>query len=369
MRGAAYSHGRGFEREGGRMSGQVPGVDLERLRPWFNEHVAPVGDLSAEIIGHGRSNLTYRISSDGQEWVLRRPPLAHVLPTAHDMKREFRVISALEGSAVPVPHAIALCEDNSVNDAPFYVMSYVRGLVPNDANVVRQRFDQPTLRRIGEELIDTLAALHTIDPASVGLADFGKPEGFIARQVKRFTGQIEQSKTRDVPELEELARRLAASIPPESGAAIVHGDYRLDNCILDDEGHIAAVLDWEMATLGDPLADLGMQIMYWADNSPNAVPGAPGISSNSVTALPGFLPRSEAIERYAAKTGRSLENLDFYVALAFFKLAVILEGINARYLQGGTVGAGFEAIGQQALALARGGLAVADNSSIVGLRA
>jgi aminoglycoside phosphotransferase (APT) family kinase protein len=223
------------------------------------------------------------------------------------------------------------------------------------------------LGKIGEELIDTLAALHSIDPARVGLGDFGKAEGFIARQVKRFTGQIEQSKTRDVPELEELSRRLAASIPAESGAGIVHGDYRLDNCVLDADGHIAAVLDWEMATLGDPLADLGMQIMYWADNTPNATPGAPGISSNSVTALPGFLPRSAAIERYAKKSGRDLSNLDFYVVLAFFKLAVILEGINARYLEGGTVGAGFEAIGQQALGLARTGLTVADRSGIAGL--
>jgi len=349
------------------MSEQVPGVDLERLRPWFGEHVATVGALGAEIIGHGRSNLTYRISSDGQEWVLRRPPLSHVLPTAHDMKREFRVISALEGTKVPVPHAIALCEDLAVNDAPFYVMSFVRGLVPNDPAVVKERFDEKTLQRIGEHLIDTLAELHSIDPASVGLGDFGKAQGFIARQVKRFTGQIEQSKTREVPELEELSRRLSASIPAESDGAIVHGDYRLDNCVLGDDGRIAAVLDWEMATLGDPLADLGMQIMYWADNSPDATPGAPGISSNSVTALPGFLPRSEAIARYAAKSGRDLSNLDFYVVLAFFKLAVILEGINARYLEGGTVGEGFEGIGQQALGLARTGLSVADRSAIPGL--
>jgi aminoglycoside phosphotransferase (APT) family kinase protein len=260
-----------------------------------------------------------------------------------------------------------MCEDTSVNDAPFYVMSFVRGLVPNDPAVVKQKYDEATLRRIGEELIDTLAALHALDPAKVGLADFGKAQGFIARQVKRFTGQIEQSKTREVPELEELGRRLAAAIPPASDEGIVHGDYRLDNCVLSDDGHIAAVLDWEMATLGDPLADLGMQIMYWADTSPGATPGAPGISSNSVTALPGFLSRSDAIARYEKKSGRDLSNLDFYVVLAFFKLAVILEGINARYLEGGTVGAGFEAIGQQALGLARTGLSVADKSGIAGL--
>lgn len=345
----------------------VPGIDFERLLPWFRDNVARVERLDAEVIGHGRSNLTYRLTDGDDEWVLRRPPLSHVLPTAHDMKREHRVISALEETRVPVPHAIALCEDPEVNGAPFYIMSFVEGMVPTDPAAVASRFDEPALQRIGEELIDTLVELHALEPASVGLGDLGKAEGFITRQVKRFTGQIEQSKTRDVPELEELGRRLSASIPAESGESIVHGDYRLDNCVLSDDGHIAAVLDWEMATLGDPLADLGMQIMYWADNSPGATPGAPGISSNSVTALPGFLPRTAAIERYAARSGRDLSNLDFYVVLAFFKLAVILEGINARYLEGGTVGAGFEAIGQQALGLARTGLTVADRSGIAGL--
>jgi aminoglycoside phosphotransferase (APT) family kinase protein len=186
--------------------------------------------------------------------------------------------------------------------------------------------------------------------------------------VKRFTGQIEQHRTRDVPELEELARRLAASLPAESGAAIIHGDYRLDNCVLSDDGHIAAVLDWEMATLGDPLADLGMQVMYWADDSPEATPVAAGIGSGSVTALPGFLRRSEAIKRYAARSGRDLSNLDFYVVLAYFKLAVIVEGIYARFLEGGTVGAGFEATGIQAQSLARGGLMIADRSAVASLR-
>ncbi len=345
----------------------VPGIDFERLLPWFREHVAPVDALHAEVIGHGRSNLTYRLSSGDDEWVLRRPPLSHVMPTAHDMKREFRVISAVEGTKVPVPHAIALCDDTSVNDAPFYIMSFVRGIVPTDAQDVARRFDEPTLRRMGEELIDTLAELHLLDPASVGLGDLGKPNGFVTRQVKRFTGQIEQHKTRDVPELEELARRLGAAIPPESGAAIIHGDYRLDNCVISEDGKIAAVLDWEMATLGDPLADVGQQIMYWAGGEGDRQ-SAPGIASGSVTALPGFLPRDEAIARYAKRTGLDLSNLDFYVVLAYFKLAVIVEGIYARFLEGGTVGAGFEATGAQAMSLARGGLAIANASSVPALR-
>ena len=350
------------------MPDAVPGITFETLLPWFREHVADVPSLQAEVIGHGRSNLTYRLSAMGQQWVLRRPPLSHVLPTAHDMKREFRVISALEGTKVPVPHAIALCEDTAVNGAPFYIMSFVEGIVPTDPQDTARRFDEATLGRMGEELIDTLVELHALKPEAVGLGDLGKAQGFVTRQVRRFTGQIAQSKTRDTPELDELARRLGAAIPPESDAAIVHGDYRLDNCVIDEGGRIAAVLDWEMATLGDPLTDLGMQVMYWADSEPGGHPNAPGIASGSVTALPGFLKRSAAIKRYAERSGRDLSKLDFYVALAYFKLAVILEGINARYLEGGTVGAGFEGIAAQATGLARNGLAVANASEIAGLR-
>lgn len=350
------------------MSGSIPGVDLERLLPWFRENVASVDELSAELIGHGRSNLTYRVSAGEQSWVLRRPPLSHVQPTAHDMKREFRVISALAGTGVPVPGAIALCEDTSVNDAPFYVMEYVEGLVTTDATEFARRFDEGQRRRIGEELVDTLVRLHSVVPEEVGLGDFGRPQGYIERQVRRFTEQLQRAKTRDLPELEELARRLAAALPPESGAGIVHGDYRLDNTILDDEGHIAAVLDWEMATLGDPLADVGLLMMYWADREAVGVLSAPGISSTTITALPGFPTREEAKARYAELGGRDLSSLDFYIVLGHFKLAVILENMHARFLAGGTVGAGFEVIGQQVLVLTRGGLAVADNSSLAALR-
>lgn len=343
----------------------VPGIDFERLTPWFREHVAPIGVLSARIIGHGRSNLTYRLEADGQAWVLRRPPLSHVLPTAHDMKREYRIISALEPTNVPVPHAIALCEDNTVNDAPFYIMSFVEGMVPTDPALVAATFTEATRRRLGEELIDTLAVFHAIDPASVGLSDFGRPQGFIGRQVRRFTQQLERSTVRKVPEMEELSRRLTNTMPEESAHSLVHGDYRLDNCVISEDGHIAAVLDWEMATLGDPLADVGLQFMYWPDRDAAATSA---VMSGAVLALPGFPTRIEAIQRYAKKSGRDIASLDFYAALAFFKLAVILEGIHARFLEGGTVGGGFETMGDQAIGLARQGLAVADKSSISGLR-
>jgi aminoglycoside phosphotransferase (APT) family kinase protein len=287
------------------------------------------------------------------------------MPTAHDMKREFRVISALEPTEVPVPDAIALCEDIAVNDAPFYIMEFVEGMVPNDAAAVAKRYDEPTLRRMSEHLVDTLVLLHATEPASVGLSDFGKPAGFVERQVRRFSGQIEQHRTRDVPELEELARRLQASIPPESGASIIHGDYRIDNAVIGADGRIAAVLDWEMASLGDPLTDVGLLYMYWAASEGPV--GTQGISG-SVTALPGFMRREEAMQRYAEKSGRDISHLDFYIVLAYFKLAVIVEGIYARFLEGGTVGTGFEATGAQAQNLARTGLAVANASSVATLR-
>ena len=350
------------------MSASVPGIDLEGLRPWFRANVEPMDDLSAEIIGHGRSNLTYRITAGERHWVLRRPPLSHVQPTAHDMRREFRVISALAKTEVPVPGAIALCEDPSVNGAPFYIMEYVEGFVPADSAEFARRFDEGQRRLIADQLIDILVHLHSVVPAEVGLSDFGRPEGYLERQVRRFTEQLARVKTRDLPDFEQLARRLAAALPAQSDTGIVHGDYRLDNAILDDEGRIVAVLDWEMATLGDPLADVGLLRMYWADADTSTGPSAPGIASTALTALPGFLTWKEAAARYAERSGRDLSNLDFYAVLAHFKLAVILENMHARFLAGGTVGSGFEVIGQQALLLARRGLEIADKSPVAALR-
>jgi aminoglycoside phosphotransferase (APT) family kinase protein len=346
---------------------QVPGIDFEKLVPWFRDRVAPVDSLTATIVGHGRSNLTYRLEDGaGARWVLRRPPLSHVQPTAHDMAREFRVISALTGR-IPVPKTYALCDDPEVIGAPFYIMECVEGLVPVDPAVVTQRFDETQRRVLGEELIDTLAALHSLDPAEVGLGDFGKPAGYIERQVRRFSEQLERIKSRELPELEELARRIPNAVPPDSGAAIVHGDYRLDNCIVSDDGRIAAVLDWEMSTLGDPLADMGILRMYWRDRDTDPRLVAT-IGGAGVITLPGFPSWQEAAKRYEAKSGRDLSNLDFYIVLAHFKLAVILENMHARFKAGGTVGPGFEAIGEQVFVLARSGLMVADKSSVAALR-
>jgi aminoglycoside phosphotransferase (APT) family kinase protein len=265
------------------------------------------------------------------------------------MSREYRVISALAGTDVPVPKTYALCEDPEVIGAAFYVMEYVDGLVPVDPSVVAERYDEPARKRMGEHLIDTLAALHALEPASVGLGDFGKPQGYIERQVRRFSEQYERVKTRDIPELEELA------------------NYRLDNTIVNGGGKVVAVLDWEMSTLGDPLADLGILRMYWRDRGEDSRLVAQ-VGNAGVITLPGFPNWREASARYEAKSGRDLGHLDYYIVLAHFKLAVILENMHARFKAGGTVGPGFEAIGQQVFVLARSGMMVAESSQVAALR-
>jgi aminoglycoside phosphotransferase (APT) family kinase protein len=280
------------------------------------------------------------------------------------MGREFRVISALGPTGFPVPRTHALCTDDSVLGAQFYIMEYVDGIIAIDPTVVEKKFDEDGRRKLGEEVVDVLVQLHAFKPEDIGLADFGKPQGYLERQVRRFSDQLENIRYRETPELDELARRLKVSIPPERQPGIVHGDYRLDNAIINDEGKIIAVLDWEMCTLGDSLADLGLLQMYWA--RPTSVQIAVG--SSSVMSLPGFPTWEEAAARYEAKSGVSLEGLDFYTVLAHFKLGVILENMYKRFLGGGTVGAGFEMIGQQAFALGRNGLEVADKSSIPSLR-
>ena len=348
------------------MAEDVPGIAFEKLTPGFRGHVAGGDSPGATVIGHGRSNLTYRMESEGQSWVLRRPPLSHVQAAAHDMGREYRVITALAGTDVAVPKTYAVCDDADVIGAPFFIMEYVEGLVPVDVNTVKERYTEEQRRYLGERLVDTLVALHPLDPEEVGLGDFGKPAGYIKRQVRRFTDQLEKVKTRDLPELEELARRLAKAIPEHTDSTIVHGDYRLDNTMVNDDGDIAAVLDWEMSTLGDPLADLGILRMYWRDR--DASGEGPAVGNVGVIMQPGFPSWDEGRARYEEKSGRSLGNLDFYSAMANFKLGVILENMHARFKAGGTGGGGFEMIGAQVLLLARAGLAVADASSIPALR-
>ncbi|HWS45197.1 MAG TPA: phosphotransferase family protein [Acidimicrobiia bacterium] len=348
------------------MTETPPGVDLDRLRPWFAAHVAGASGaaLDASLISGGRSNLTYAIGDGAHTWVLRRPPLGHVLPTAHDMAREYKVLAALAGTPVPVPRTLAFCDDDSVNDAPFYVMEMVDGVIlRTGADLAGLTTDDA--RRCSEELVDVLVAIHAVDYHAVGLDDFGHPDGYVERQVRRWGEQWERSKTRELPSIDELARRLRAALPASPPPTIVHGDYRLDNTMLDrdDPGRIVAVLDWEMATLGDPLADLGLFLLYWARDDTQA-----GAAGATISPDAGFLTRDEVVARYARRSDRDVSELDFYEALAAYKLAIILEGINARFLMGKTVGDGFEHMGALVEVMVQGALDQCSRSSIPALR-
>src|SRR5215469_7979005 len=321
----------------------VPGVENPlALAKWLaGASLTEVGELrGVQLIAGGRSNLTYRLDLDAGRVVIRRPPLGHVLPTAHDMNREYRVLSALSGTAVPVPQPLANCQDADVIGAPFYLMRFVDGLV------IRTMQDGEILSvaqaaELSELLADMMATIHGIDYAAVGLADFGRPDGYLARQLSRWQRQWDLSNTRDMPGYAELVARLAAGLPESAEGTLVHGDFRLDNTLvrLTTPALIAAVVDWEMSTLGDPLADLGLTLSYWADGGeafPDLNVGA------TVTALPGFCTRDQFAARYAELTGRDVSEIGYYIAFGYFKLAVVLEGIHARYLLRQTVGEGFE---------------------------
>ena len=295
------------------------------------------------LISGGKSNLTYRVACDAGEVVLRRPPLGHVLPTAHDMRREHRVLQALEGTAVPVPRVLHLGGADGPLGVDFYVMERVLGHVCRNA-LPPGYADGPAHRAaIGEALLDVLAGLHAVDPAAVGLADFGRPAGFVERQLRRWSKQWEASKSSELPALDGLRDELARTLPPQRAAAIVHGDYRLDNTVLHPTtpGRIVAVLDWEMSTLGDPLTDLGTLLAYWSEATDDDVIAAARIMA-PVTAADGFPTRSELIDRYAARTGLDVSDVGWYQAFAFFKLAVVCQGIAARAAGGAMLGSGFD---------------------------
>ena len=300
---------------------------------------SPGRPLRAELIAGGKSNLTYRLTDGSHQWVLRRPPLGHVLATAHDMAREYRVMSALATTPVPVPAMVTLCEDLAVIGAPFYVMEYVEGsILRRTADTEKLTDRQRTV--LAHRLIDTLADLHEVEPADVGLADFGHPEGFLERQVRRWTQQLARSRSRDIPGFDDLAAELARVVPTSQRASVVHGDYRLDNVLVGPEQQIMAVLDWEMATLGDPLCDLGLLPVYAAP-----VPGVAGIVSDGMGPHNGFPSMESLISRYARRSGLDVSQMSWYTALGYYKLAVICEGIYYRYCTGQTVGAGFDQIG------------------------
>ncbi|WP_150246030.1 phosphotransferase family protein [Nocardiopsis quinghaiensis] len=324
----------------GRHSGEeLPGLDLERLHAYLDGAVPGLvsGTLEGRVVAGGKSNLTYVVTDGTGNWVVRRPPLGHVLATAHDMPREYRVMSALRDTAVPVPHTHVLCEDTEVLGAPFYVMEYVEGTPYRTRDEIAP-LGPEAVRGVAEALITTLGDLHAVVPEDVGLGEFGRPEGFLERQVRRWGKQLNASRSRDIPGIDELHEKLAATLPEQSASAIVHGDYRLDNALVTPRGRINAVLDWEMATLGDPLVDLGLMLVY--QNQPVGSGEAPATSAE------GYPSPEELVGMYAAATGRDVSRLGWYVALGCFKLAVIAEGIHLRHSQGLTVGAGFDRVGE-----------------------
>ncbi|WP_238012156.1 phosphotransferase family protein [Dactylosporangium sp. AC04546] len=329
-----------------------PGLDISRLAGWFVLYVPGAGEItSARLIAGGRSNLTYEVGDGTNSWILRRPPVGHLVATAHEMGREYRVMSALAETAVPVPVTYVLCEDDSVIGAQFYVMQKVDGTPFRRASEL-EALGAERVRAISTRLVDVLATLHSIDQQAVGLGEFGRSTGFLSRQIRRWSTQFQATKTRELPAAAELAQRLAARVPDQSAATIVHGDYRLDNVLIDDNDQVTAVLDWEMATLGDPITDLALLSLY---QRLARLPGGTVVTDAADT--PGFLSEAEVRQRYVEVSGRRLDNFGFYLGLAHYKFAGIVEGIHYRSVNHQTVGEGFDQYGLLTEPLLEAGLA------------
>ncbi len=313
--------------------GDVQGIDQDAVEAWYLANVEGTETpLSFDLIAGGHSNLTFAVTdAAGRKTVLRRPPLGQVLASAHDMGREHKIIAALADTEIPVAATYGYEPGSDVNGAPFYVMDHVDGHVLRDL-ASAEKLSPAARTHAGHSLVDVMAAIHAVDPDAVGLGDLGRKEGYIERQLKRWYGQWNKSKTRDLPEVDAVHDALLANIPEQGPAAIVHGDYRLDNCMVDDDGNVIAVLDWELCTLGDPMADLGLLMVYWSE------PGDHTPTLGAPTLAEGMISRAEAVERYAASSGRDVSNIDFYTAFGYWKLACIVEGVYARYV-GGSMGA------------------------------
>jgi aminoglycoside phosphotransferase (APT) family kinase protein len=331
----------------------VPGLDLDAFAAYFGaaHPDAVAGPLRASVLPGGKSNITYDVTDGSHHWVVRRPPLGHVLATAHDMAREYRVISALAGTTVPVPQTWLLCADPMVIGAPFYVMAKVPGTAYRTAPQL-EAVGVDRTRVMATRMINTLADLHAVQPDAVGLGDFGRPDGFLGRQVRRWKKQLDSSRSRDLPGADELHAALEAHVPAGSDVAIVHGDYRLDNLLIGDGDRVTAVLDWEMATLGDPLTDIGLLLAYQQLAHLDT-----GYAVADAATAPGFPDAAEITDAYAQRSGRDLSHLSFYLGLAFFKIAVICEGIYYRFTLGQTLGEGFGDIGAAPEPLIQAGLA------------
>lgn len=338
----------------------APLVDPDALAAYLDHTVSESRSVTLDVerVRGGHSNETFFVTRGSHEWVLRRPPRGPLLPTAHDVAREYRVLSALAQTNVPVPRPVLLCTDQAVIGAPFYLMERAHGVVIRATLPPGFAADESSRAGLGYELIDRLADLHAIDWQAVGLGDFGKPQGYLERQIRRWTGQLDASRNRPLPDLDAVTAWLASHLPASGAATIVHGDYRLDNAMFAPEppARILAILDWEMATLGDPLADLGYLLSFWQELGD---PGAElGDAAWRLTAQPGFPTRAQLVARYAERTGRQLEHVAFYVALAIWKLAILLEGSYRRHLAGTTDDPFFATLDLGVPALARRALAI-----------
>ena len=305
------------------------GVDVEPVSAWLVDHIEGCqSPFRFELIAGGRSNLTYIVTdANGRRMVLRRPPLGQILATAHDMAREYRIISALVGTGVPVAETLGVCTEPAVNGETFYVMDYVDGVVLSSPDRA-ETLTAPQRHAAALSLIETLVALHGVNVDDVGLGDLSKRDRYIERQLKRWSTQWASSKQRDLPEVEEVERRLRANVPEQRGVSIVHGDYRFGNCMVDPvRATINAVLDWELCTLGDPLADVGWLLVYWSDPGETRSPQDP-------TAAGGFVSRAELVARYGDLSGRDVTRVAYYEAFGLWRLACISEGVYARYRRG-----------------------------------
>ncbi len=343
-------------------------LDIARLQPFLDEHFGHSKPVSVEQFPSGHSNLTYLVRmgdarKESRELVLRRPPFGSKVRSAHDMAREYRVLSKLHAAYPAAPKALLYCDDLSILNAPFYLMEPIRGMIVRRDPPVGVPFPPETARRLSEAFVDNLASLHGLDYAAIGLADLGKPQGYLERQVKGWIERYHNSKTHDLPEVDRISAWLTARMPASHATALIHNDYKYDNIVLDpvDVTKIVGVLDWEMCTLGDPLTDLGTALAYWAD--PQDPDELQEIRS-APTTLPGTLTRAQLIERYAVATGRPPGDMIFYLTFARFKVAVIIQQIYYRYAQGLTQDERFAALPARIHTLLRASWHCAESGTI-----
>jgi len=309
-------------------------LDLVRLEPYLRRHIpSDAGELLVRQFPSGHSNLTYSLSLGARELVLRRPPFGSKVKSAHDMSREFRVLSKLHSVYNPAPEVLLYCDDNSVIGAPFYVMNPIQGIILRRHVPPGLDFPAEKARGLSESFVDNLIRLHRVDYAAVGLSDIGKPEGYLERQVRGWTERYHGSKTHDYPEVEKIAAWMQQRMPSTNAVSLIHNDYKYDNVVLDsnDITAIVGVLDWEMCTIGDPLTDLGTTLAYWVDATD---PEELQETRWGPTNVPGSLTRAEVVHDYARKTGTDASQIAFYLTFARFKLAVIVQQIYYRYHQG-----------------------------------